>query len=60
MGVAMANLFDFPTCYVCRSIEIEIITNEEFGPMTQCGECGYSWIARFEDFESPILRSIAS
>jgi len=28
--------------------------------MTLCGECGYSWIAKFEDFEQPILRNIAS
>lgn len=59
-GVTMVNLLDFPTCYVCRSIELEIITNEEFGPMTLCGECGYSWIATFEDFEAPLFRIIAS
>jgi hypothetical protein len=56
----MSNLIDFPTCYVCRSIELEIVTNDEFGPMTLCGECGYSWISKFEDFEAPILRNVAS
>ena len=58
--VVMSSLIDFPTCYVCRSIELEIVTNDEFGPMTLCGECGYSWIAKFKDFEQPILRSVAS
>ena len=62
----MSQFIDFPTCYVCRSIELEIVTNDEFGPVTLCGECGYSWIAKFEDFENKnllettILQSIAS
>jgi hypothetical protein len=38
--VAMSELLDFPTCYVCRSIELEIVINEDFGPMTTCTECG--------------------
>jgi len=45
----MSELLDFPTCYVCRSIELEIVINEDFGPMTTCSECGYSWIAKYED-----------
>jgi hypothetical protein len=53
-------LIDFPTCYVCRSVDLEIIINDDFGPMTLCSACGFSWISKFEDFEYPILRNVAS
>ena len=56
----MSELLDFPTCYVCRSIELEIIMNEDFGPMTACTECGYSWIAKYEELEAPLLVTKAS
>jgi uncharacterized Zn finger protein len=51
---------DFPTCYVCRSVDLEIINNDDFGPMTSCTECGYSWIAKFEDLKAPFTITIAS
>ena len=56
----MSVLQDFPTCYVCRSIELEILNNEDFGPMTLCNECGYSWIATFEELATPLLITKAS
>ena len=56
----MSALHDFPTCYVCRSIDLEIIINEDFGPMTTCTECGYSWIATYEELEAPLLITKAS
>jgi hypothetical protein len=56
----MPTYFDFPTCFVCRSIELEIVSNDDFGPMTLCGECGYSWIATFEDISPTIVKNIAS
>jgi hypothetical protein len=56
----MSKLIDFPTCFVCRSIELEIVSNDDFGPMTLCGECGYSWIATFEDISPTIVKTIAS
>lgn len=56
----MPKFIDFPNCYVCRSIELEIIENEEFGPMTLCGECGFSWISTFEDYSINIPQYIAS
>jgi uncharacterized Zn finger protein len=51
---------DFPTCYVCRSIDLEIVINEDFGPMTTCTECGYSWISTYEELEVPLLITKAS
>ncbi len=56
----MTNLIDFPTCFVCRSIELEIVNNDEYGPMTLCGECGYTWISTYEDIDSSITKTIAS
>jgi hypothetical protein len=56
----MSELLDFPTCYVCRSIELEIVINEDFGPMTTCSECGYSWISKYEELETPLLINKAS
>ena len=56
----MSHPLDFPTCYVCRSVELELIRNEEFGPMTLCAECGYSWIATYEDLGSSTTETIAS
>jgi len=56
----MSELLDFPTCYVCRSVELEIVINEDFGPMTTCGECGYSWISKYEELETPLLITKAS
>ncbi len=56
----MSELLDFPTCYVCRSVELEIVINEDFGPMTTCSECGYSWIATYEELEIPLLITKAS
>jgi len=56
----MPQMLDFPTCYVCRSVDLEIISNEEFGPMTMCCECGYSWIASYEELSSDIRVNIAS
>ena len=58
--VLMPQMLDFPTCYVCRSVDLEIISNEEFGPMTMCCECGYSWIATYEDLSSDIRINVAS
>jgi hypothetical protein len=55
----MPTYFDFPTCFVCRSIELEIVNNDDFGPMTLCGECGYSWIAKYEDISPIIVKNIA-
>jgi hypothetical protein len=52
--------YDFPTCFVCRSVDLEIINNEDFGPMTSCAECGYSWIAKFEDLAAPLRITKAS
>lgn len=56
----MSQPLDFPTCYVCRSIELELVRNEEFGPMTLCAECGYSWIATYEDISSSAIETKAS
>ena len=56
----MSTYFDFPTCFVCRSIELEIVSNDDFGPMTLCGECGYSWVATFKDISPNIIKNIAS
>ena len=56
----MSELLDFPTCYVCRSVELEIVINDDFGPMTTCGECGYSWISKYEELETPLLINKAS
>jgi uncharacterized Zn finger protein len=56
----MSEILIPPTCYVCRSEELEIVTNDEFGPLTMCTTCGYAWLATYEDFESPLLLSIAS
>ena len=58
--LTVSTLLEFPTCYVCRSIDLEIIVNEDFGPMTTCGECGYSWIAKFEELDTPLLVTKAS
>jgi uncharacterized Zn finger protein len=56
----MSHPLDFPTCYVCRSVELELIRNEEFGPMTLCAECGYSWIATYEDISASAIETKAS
>jgi hypothetical protein len=56
----MSEFLDFPTCYVCRSVELEIVINDDFGPMTTCGECGYSWISKYEELETPLLITKAS
>ena len=54
----MSNFIDFPTGFVCRSVELEIVTNEEYGPMTMCGECGYSWLSSFDEINSAISETI--
>jgi uncharacterized Zn finger protein len=59
-GIAMSALHEFPTCHVCRSVNLEIVSNDEYGPITQCGECGYSWITKFEDITSTIIITISS
>jgi hypothetical protein len=51
---------DFPTCYACRSIDLEIVHNDDFGPMTACTQCGYSWIATFKDITPDITITKAS
>ncbi len=56
----MSQLIALPTCSVCRSEELEIATNEEFGPITMCNACGNAWLATYEDFDSSLLLSIAS
>jgi hypothetical protein len=56
----MSKLITLPTCFVCRSEELEIVTNEEFGPITMCNTCGNAWLATYEDFDSSLLLSIAS
>ena len=56
----MSKYLEFPNCFVCRSIELEIVSNDDFGPMTLCGECGYSWVATFEDITNTIFKTIAS
>lgn len=56
----MSKYLKFPTCFFCRSIELEIVSNDDLGPMTLCGECGYSWIATFEDISPNIIKTIAS
>lgn len=56
----MSTFSEFPTCFVCRSIELEIVSNDDFGPMTLCGECGYSWLATFKDISPTITETIAS
>lgn len=50
----------FPTCYACRSIDLEIVHNDDFGPMTACTQCGYSWVSTFEDFTADITITKAS
>jgi uncharacterized Zn finger protein len=56
----MSSILDFPNCFVCRSIELEIVRNEDFGPMVMCSECGYSWIATYADIAQPVFNTIAS
>ncbi|MEI8067148.1 MAG: hypothetical protein WCH42_07460 [Actinomycetes bacterium] len=54
----MSKFIDYPTCFACRSIELEIVSNDEFGPMTMCGECGHSWISSFDEINSTIFETI--
>lgn len=56
----MSLLLDFPTCYVCRSVELEIVSTENLGLMSLCQECGYSWIATVDDIAPTIIKTIAS
>jgi len=56
--VVMSNYLDAPTCFACRSIDLEIITHEAFGPMFMCDECGYSWVASFESIDSEISQIV--
>jgi hypothetical protein len=59
-GSAMPIYEDFPTCFACRSIDLEIVHNDDFGPMTACTQCGYSWVATFKDFTPEITITKAS
>lgn len=56
----MHNYEDFPTCNLCRSIDLEVVHNDDFGPMITCGQCGYNWIASFEDITPEITITRAS
>ena len=51
---------EFPTCYLCRSIDLEIVHNDDFGPMTMCSQCGYSWVAQYKDLTPQISITKAS
>ena len=58
----MPKQIDIPTCFVCRSSELEIVLNKELGPMTHCGECGFAWLSPLadEEIESTYIQTIAS
>jgi hypothetical protein len=56
----MSTFLKNPICSVCQSQELEIVSNVDFGPMTLCGECGYSRISTFEDISPVIIQTIAS
>ncbi len=59
-GSVMSKYEFFSTCYACRSIDLEIVHNDDFGPMTACTQCGYSWVSTFEDFTADITITKAS
>jgi len=56
--VVMSNYLDAPTCFACRSIDLEIITHEAFGPMFMCDECGYSWAADEAAIDAEISQTV--
>jgi uncharacterized Zn finger protein len=51
---------DFPTCDLCRSIDLEIVHNDDFGPMTACSECGYMWVAKYDELTPDVTITQAS
>jgi len=54
----MSNYLEYPTCFACRSIDLEIVTHADFGPMFMCDECGYSWVASFESIDPDISQIV--
>ncbi len=54
----MSTHLDAPTCFACRSSDLEIITHEDFGPMFMCDECGYSWAASDEAIDPEISQTV--
>jgi len=59
-GSVMPTYQDFPTCDLCRSIDLEIVHNDDFGPMTACSECGYTWVAKYAELTPEITITQAS
>jgi hypothetical protein len=59
-GSVMPRYQEFPTCDFCRSIELEVIHNDDFGPMTACSECGFTWMAKYEELNSEVTITRAS
>ena len=56
----MPTYQEFPTCDLCRSIDLEIVHNDDFGPMTACSECGYTWVATYDELTPEINITKAS
>ena len=50
----MPTYQEFPTCDLCRSIELEIVHNDDFGALAACSECGYTWIAKYDELTSEV------
>ncbi len=59
-GSVMPTYQDFPTCVLCRSIDLEIVHNDDFGPMTACSECGYTWVAKYDELTPEVTITKAS
>ena len=59
-GSVMPIYQDFPTCDLCRSIDLEIVHNDDLGPMTSCSECGFTWIAKYEELTTEVIITQAS
>ena len=56
----MPKYQEFPTCDFCRSIDLEIVHNDDYGPITACAECGYTWIAKYDELKSEVTITKAS
>ena len=56
--VVMSHYLEYPTCFACRSIDLEMIDHESFGPMLMCDECGYSWTADERAIVSEISQTV--
>lgn len=56
----MSTHLNAPSCRNCHSIELQIFSNDEVGPMIVCEECGYSFAASYEHFVLSLIETKAS